>query len=392
MLKSLKIDFLLTENCNVNCSYCFDKNKNNPTYLTPDKYIFIFNELKSFIDSQKELQIIYITLFGGEITIKPEYLDLFLKELYKFINCLEINNQIIITTNGILYSKSIEDFMIKTKTVKHNKTFLAVSIGLSENDHNITRFKNYEIVKNNITKYYKNTNQRIIKKSVLSPYIFDRYEEFKIGFDDLKQYTILNWFFIDDGKNIDISKFKLFCKKFFKFYIETLKSSDFISFGSDRFILEIKRLFKEKRNISTNYNYTNSNHLTVCISPNGTFHSSHLSYFYRLDIYNNIDELYKNKNNLISNINKPCFTCIHRLSCFGLHIENSIYLDQSITVDDSICDLNKLINDYVYKLFKYIYINRNKLKKYKAFELYNNYFFEEYNLTLTEILKEIYDD
>lgn len=137
------------------------------------------------------------------------------------------------------------------------------------------------------------------------------------------------------------------------------------------------------------YNY---NHLTVCTSPNGTFHSSHLSYFYRLDSYNNIYELYKNKNNLITNINKPCFTCKNGLSCFGLHIENSIYLDQSIKFDNSICNLNQLINDYVYKLFKYIYINRNKLKKYKAFELYNNYFFEEYNLTLTEILKEIYDD
>ena len=392
MLKSLKIDFLLTEKCNVNCLYCFDQNKNNISYLDPDKYAFVFNELNNFIDSQKELQIIYITLFGGEITINSEYLYLFLKELYKFINHLKINSQIIITTNGILYSKYIEDFIIKTKTLNNNKTFLAISVGLSENDHNITRFNNYEIVKNNIIKYYKNTNQRIIKKSVLSPYILIHYEEFEEGFNDLKQYTILNWFFIDDGKDVNIKDFNYFCKKFFKFYINTLKNSDFISFGSDRFILEIKRLFKEKRNITTNYNYTNSNNLTVCISPNGTFHSSHLSYFYRLDIYNSIDELYKNKNNLISNINKPCFTCMHRLSCFGLHIENSIYLDQSITVDDSICDLNKLINYYVYKLFKYIYINRNKLKKYKAFELYNNYFFEEYNLTLTEILKEIYDD
>lgn len=389
MLRQLKVDIILNETCNMNCTYCFDKNKQD-SFISNENVLLLFDELEHFIEQHKELNSIIFTIFGGEITINEEKLDFFLKIFLNFLSNIKIKSRIIITTNGFLYSLAIENFIKKSNKIDNIDSYLAVSIGLSKQDHSITRGNNYNIIKNNIIKYFKNTQKRVIKKSVITPYILENFDDFLIGFDELKKYTILNWFFIDDGKDVNIDKFKEFLDKLKHFYIDTLNSSDFISFGSDRFIREIVNMYYRKIKSNTySYFFSNNTFLNICVSPNKTFHSSHLSYFYRLDSYLTLNEIYNNKNNLIRSYNRKCEKCFEsNITCDSIHIENSIFLEKNIEINKNVCLLNNILNEFVYEVFKEIYLKKDNLKKYKAFELYNTNFFKNSNLTL--YLKEIY--
>ena len=93
-----ELDFILTENCNLNCKHCYLEcgNKSNSNYIP-------FNIIKDVIKDAKKLGVYKVILSGGEPFLYPNF-----KELVKFLN-LE-NFHINVISNGLLIDEYIEFF------------------------------------------------------------------------------------------------------------------------------------------------------------------------------------------------------------------------------------------------------------------------------------------
>lgn len=62
-------EFLVWDNCNNNCKFCFQREK--PRLYNQEKRKFILNEVLSFIDGDKFIKGSHILICGGEIFDKP---------------------------------------------------------------------------------------------------------------------------------------------------------------------------------------------------------------------------------------------------------------------------------------------------------------------------------
>src|SRR5574344_691968 len=92
-MKFKKIYVEITNNCNLNCSFC-SKDKRQKKSLTEREFRYILNEIKEYTN--------YIYLH-----VKGE--PLLHKDIIKFINIAdEYNLKVNLTTNGVLIDKEID--------------------------------------------------------------------------------------------------------------------------------------------------------------------------------------------------------------------------------------------------------------------------------------------
>ncbi|WP_308898977.1 radical SAM peptide maturase, CXXX-repeat target family [Candidatus Desulfosporosinus nitrosoreducens] len=131
-LKSKNITFVVTEKCNLNCTYCYETHKSNKKMskqVAKDAIDFLFDEGKvnGYFDHVTSPGVI-LDFIGGEPLLEIELID-YIVEYFKF-KAFEVNSpwafnyMIAFTTNGILFkTKAVQDFL------KRNKG--RVSIGLT---------------------------------------------------------------------------------------------------------------------------------------------------------------------------------------------------------------------------------------------------------------------
>lgn len=94
-------EFLLWDNCNNNCQFCFQRE--NPRLFNKCKREIILNKVLSFINSDKFIKGSHVLIVGGEIFDKPsdfEILDSFFCQILKYmidgtIDLLYINTNLI---------------------------------------------------------------------------------------------------------------------------------------------------------------------------------------------------------------------------------------------------------------------------------------------------------
>lgn len=133
-----------TNDCNLNCLYCYQKEKGNE-HLDLNQIDLIINEIKGFSDQE-----IHINFFGGEPLINFPVIEKIVQELSKLRTKKIIYSM---TTNLTILNKKIIDFIIK------NNFRISVSIDGDETSYNSGRFKegskvNYHnIVLNNLKKF-----------------------------------------------------------------------------------------------------------------------------------------------------------------------------------------------------------------------------------------------
>lgn len=106
----MNFTILVTEDCNLNCKYCYEGNNKQKSYMsldTADKVIeFILNEMKKDPEDKNPLQIVF---HGGEPLLNFDII----KYLNKSLNELVRDRQIIydMTTNGTILNDEIKDFI-----------------------------------------------------------------------------------------------------------------------------------------------------------------------------------------------------------------------------------------------------------------------------------------
>jgi len=121
----LSLTITPTLSCNFDCSYCYEKNKDN---------IFMTNETEEkvidFIKSYGAISELYITWFGGE----PFMFFKRIKSLSDKLKKMEINVINSIVSNGFILSKPILDWM------RNNKMgYIQITLDGLEDTHNLKR-------------------------------------------------------------------------------------------------------------------------------------------------------------------------------------------------------------------------------------------------------------
>ena len=225
--KQLTISFMLTDQCNQNCDYCWQK-LGWPSYGTFSKET-LEKTIEYFYNNHNEYSLVFSVL-GGEPTLYPELIETLAQKNLSLYDKLSIR----IYTNGAIKDKdAILDICDKYENItfqvsdnydiikyKHyNKYCIASSIVFHENSdidetlNNLQYIKklgyketviNFDIRKtapNNPFKYYKNMCELLEKTAELASenFIINNFMYNDYGFGQLKDFTpTINIF--PDGK------------------------------------------------------------------------------------------------------------------------------------------------------------------------------------------------
>lgn len=114
---------LISEACNLNCSYCFEKDKKNINMsesVALQAYDFLYNnEIQNRKDGF-EPQLVVITMFGGEPLINWKSIKAILEEVKRKPKETRIQTVVDIITNGTIMNQEIADYIkdyIKKETL-----------------------------------------------------------------------------------------------------------------------------------------------------------------------------------------------------------------------------------------------------------------------------------
>ncbi|MCC0645537.1 MULTISPECIES: radical SAM/SPASM domain-containing protein [unclassified Clostridioides] len=146
----MNFTILVTEDCNLNCNYCYEGSNKQKNYMnldTADRVIeFILNQIKKV---PKDKRPLYIVFHGGEPLLNFDII----KYLNKSLNELVKDRKIIydMTSNGTILNDEIEDF------IKDNIGTFSISIDGTKESHDKNRvFSNgsgsYDLVIKNTKK------------------------------------------------------------------------------------------------------------------------------------------------------------------------------------------------------------------------------------------------
>lgn len=240
----LSLTLNLTNKCNLRCKTCkIWKEKNEE--MSSEEYKKIFKNI--------DKKIIWITLTGGEIFLRPDLVDIVLN-IHKYLKPRFLN----IPTNGMMTDvivKNVEDILIHCKSMKLKINLSIDDVG--ERQNNIRGNKNsFNNVVNTLIKLkkIKNKNLTVGIGTVLSKYNVDHYKEIcdliNVLQSDSFVYEIAQerreFNNLGDNVSPDIEKYKI-ASDYFNKNIK-IKSNFTINFFRKRYYaLTIKTLIQKKQ-------------------------------------------------------------------------------------------------------------------------------------------------
>ena len=172
-IRHKNITFVVTEKCNLNCTYCYEKHKTNRKMtkeVAKQAVDFILNNnLTQEYYNTKDSKLLILEFIGGEPLLEIDLIN-YIVEYFKF-KSFELNhpwatNYIIsITTNGILYNTpKVQEFLQKNK----GKVNIGITIDGNKKLHDSCRVfqdgsGSYDIVEQAIKAKVKNGDGRDTK-------------------------------------------------------------------------------------------------------------------------------------------------------------------------------------------------------------------------------------
>ena len=225
-----EITFLITNQCNLRCTYCYEKKTNNiinlkNCYAVIDRLFDIEKNIQwwnNFININTKKIIFHF--FGGECFLYPDLMDnicsYFVKKCNNDIQKYQerLNNfEIKIQTNGtLLQTENSKKFLNKwERYIKDEDMFISID-GTKKSNDSCRKFKDsrcsvWDLVSKNIRWYISTFHKTVSTKGTISPEniysLYDNYLEYKkLGFKNIRM-TIrddqeVSW------KNIDLNKVK----------------------------------------------------------------------------------------------------------------------------------------------------------------------------------------
>ena len=211
--------FHLTEKCNLNCKYCYEKNKGTLELS--------FNDIKNIMDIEvkNKSKTCGITFFGGEPLLKKDLIY----ETINYAKKLEKENNIkflySITTNGTL----IDDEFIRI--AKQNDFLIGYSLDGTKETQNKNRLthsgeETFNIVSENAKKLVKNIIKLVAMPVITKNNYINMTETTKFLFDLGFNYVNCAFDYTSDWTDEDLEPLKKEYEKLANLYYEKSKNGD----------------------------------------------------------------------------------------------------------------------------------------------------------------------
>lgn len=220
---------ILTENCNLRCTYCFEKNSRTvQNYMTEDIAfrsvdIILENTLKKANIFNKKgipnkIKPASITFFGGEPALCPELMSKILHYSWEKAAEMEIPIEYSIITNGTLFTDEYEKFLAEWAELTNGALSVQLSIDGIPEIQNVNRpcalatQKSSDLVEATVEKYHEFFSEHNIDPERLTIHacvskqsIGNIFDSFKYFYNTLK---IINsrfaWVIEDDWDDQDV--------------------------------------------------------------------------------------------------------------------------------------------------------------------------------------------
>lgn len=153
--KPVSASLLISEACNLNCSYCFEHEKKNikmSNQVALDSYNFLYNNaLENIKNGYDGSNRISLTMFGGEPMLNFEGIKAIMEEVKK--RPKDIQTYIDIITNGTILTQEMADYF--KDYIKDNILTIQISMDGTREIHDINRVYHdgrgsYDSIANNI--------------------------------------------------------------------------------------------------------------------------------------------------------------------------------------------------------------------------------------------------
>lgn len=144
VFKVKNITFVVTENCNMNCTYCYEVGKSSKRMTREVAFkavdtILDDKKLKGYINSKETFGVI-LEFIGGEplleIDLMDEVVDYFRYKAFELDHPWAVNHMISISSNGLLYfDERVQRFLDKNR----NRVSLSITIDGDKKLHDACR-------------------------------------------------------------------------------------------------------------------------------------------------------------------------------------------------------------------------------------------------------------
>ena len=207
-IKKFHLSIIVTNQCNLNCKYCYENNK-SPQRINIDT---AKNIISKYLNSDKYEEI-EIDFFGGEPFLEFQKI----KEICEWVWSKQWKNKYIFfaTTNGVLVHGEIKEWL------RRNKRYFWVSLSLDgkKESHDINRSNSFDRI--DIPFFYECWPKQTVKMTISKDTVEHIYENIvyihSLGFDITGTNFAegIDW---ENDKYINIVKEQL--EKLCKYYIE----------------------------------------------------------------------------------------------------------------------------------------------------------------------------
>ncbi|NBI06442.1 radical SAM/SPASM domain-containing protein [Senegalia massiliensis] len=364
------LNLLLTEDCNLQCKYCFeglDKRKKTMDFETAKKSI---DMLISDKENNKILNksIYYnIAFFGGEPLLNFKLM----KEILKYTKSLEIKGEreflFSITTNGTIMNKEIFEFLVE------NKVGVLLSIDGSKKTHNLNRITksgsgSYNLIEKNM--HYFLDYQNILKNSIQVRHTATK-ETVKYLYMDIKSLFDLGFkkvnFDLDITENwtdIEGRELEHELNKLAKYYKEIIIQND----KKDIFVFNqtMKRIIKPN---TKSYCGAGTVMYTIDADGNKYLCARLLEKKYRIGDVHNIQNAQHISNNLIYDYNQhECKDCDLFGVCYKCIALNENNTGSFYRVNGLFCFYQRTIINLMRKILDELYLENSDFFRKKFVE------------------------
>lgn len=354
----------LTNDCNLNCKYCYEKDKYTHQKLSFEKITaLIDNEILNHSNS------VGISFYGGEPLLEKEIIY----KVVDYINKAKSKTKFLfnITTNGILLDDEFIKFMKKNKFLN-----IGYSIDGTKENHNLNRSSlnstdTFDIIEKNAIKLLKNFKETIamvvVTKNTINRLTENVEYLINLGFKVIN----LQFDFHANWTDKDLIVIKENYEKLADLYINKILQGTNISIP----------LFDDKIEsyINNKYNCNDSCNLgtkSVCVGADGNLYPCIQFVGNKKYVIGNcIDGISGNKLDHLSNkshkelkICKECKVrkrCKHLCACRNLKTTNDINQVSPLTCETErmIISIADRIANHIYKEKPYIFLKKFYIKR-----------------------------
>ncbi len=336
---------ILTENCNLRCTYCFEGGTRCiEKYMSKEVAFKTVDYLLSQA-IENDVDSISITFFGGEPTICPELMTDIMNYTETKAREANIKTKYSIITNGTIFNEKLEVFFDTWRSYKDNKIDVQLSIdGLPEIQDKkrpcaITNLSSSKLVEETVTKYKEYYAKHNIDLDRLHIHACVSKESLPRIYDSFMYFTktlgILNskfaWVIEDDWDDNDLNIFSEEMYKMIKRLADTTTNLERFPF----------KHFTKCSGCSVGQNL-------MCVDTDGNIYPCHRFFF------NNI----KNRQSVIlGNVFDKVIDTKRRNQYINLdYTKMAPEACQICIATNHACkgDIHKLANDYSYKFMNII--------------------------------------